>query len=619
MSHSRARLMIVAAALLWSTGGAAVKLSHLSALQIAGGRALFAGIVLWAVLPAARRGFKPAVLLAGAYHAANCVLFVFANQQTTAGNVIFIQNIAPVWVLLLTVVFGQERPRRSEIISVPISLVGVIILAFDDPSPGRLIGNLAALLASVLFALLILSYRRLTFDEGLAAVTAGNFMIAVGCLPFALHGPAPTAVDWGAILFLGVLQQATGHLLFISGMQGATALEGALIILLEPIMSPLWAFWLVDERPGPLFLAGATILIAAQVWRALVDPMGAAPYRARMRFVRAVLVLVILASVAGAGAYAFYLQAVNTPRQPAGAKTVPFPVPKGATLSSLGSKLEQAKLLNDATIWKIYLKLNPGVPSPKAGRHELSASMTIPELIEALAAKPISEDFPLTMVEGWRLRDADAALAEKGLIAPGAYIEAASDPTGYRIPFSAPSESLEGYLLPDTYMVRAGAFDPRKLVQRQLDEFHARFVKPHQAEIQRSGRSLSALVKMASLLEREEHDPKNRPKVAGVLYKRLDARTPLGVDATSRYTIENWNDRRAFLRKLRDRTDPYNTRTKIGLPPTPIGAPSLDALKAALRPKKSPYWYYLHDKQGRIHFAKTAKGHERNRKTYNVY
>ena len=267
MSEVRARLLILSAALLWSTGGAAVKVSSLNALQIAGGRALFAGILLWLLMPSARRGFSRPVLLAGSFHAANCVLFVYANQQTTAGNVIFIQNIAPIWVLLLSARLTGERPSKAELLSVVMSLLGCALLFFDDPSPGRMMGNLAALAASGLFALLILSYRRLTTDEGVAAVTAGNFMIALGCLPFVFNGPRPEPIDWAALMFLGFIQQAAGHLLFIAGMGGVSALEGSLLVLLEPIASPVWAWLVVNERPGPLFAAGAAVVVVAQIWR----------------------------------------------------------------------------------------------------------------------------------------------------------------------------------------------------------------------------------------------------------------------------------------------------------------------------------------------------------------
>ncbi|MEM7675644.1 MAG: DMT family transporter [Myxococcota bacterium] len=266
-----ARIFIILAALLWSTGGAAVKLSTLSTLQSAGARALLAGIVLFVLLPQARRGYRLEVLVAGAFHAANCVLFVYANQQTTAGNVIFIQNIAPVWILLMSTRFTGDRPTRSEIWSVPISLIGCTLLFFDTPELGQLKGNLAALAASVLFALLILSYRRLNTDEGIAAVTAGNFMIAFGCLPWALFGPSPTPGDAMVIAYLGVFQQAFGHLLFIWGMSAVSALEGALLILIEPIASPGWAYLMVGERPGPWFAAGAGIVIAAQAGRILAS------------------------------------------------------------------------------------------------------------------------------------------------------------------------------------------------------------------------------------------------------------------------------------------------------------------------------------------------------------
>jgi UPF0755 protein len=124
---------------------------------------------------------------------------------------------------------------------------------------------------------------------------------------------------------------------------------------------------------------------------------------------------------------------------------------------------------------------------------------------------------------------------------------------------------------------------------------------------------------MASLLEREEPRPELRPQVAGVLYNRLDHSMPLGVDATSRFKLDDWNDRAAFLKMLRDLDDPYNTRQRAGLPPGPIGAPGLASLVAALRPEPTPYWYYLHDRNAVIHFARTLKEHEANRRKYDVW
>lgn len=336
------------------------------------------------------------------------------------------------------------------------------------------------------------------------------------------------------------------------------------------------------------------------------------------RLLRVFGVLGLLGLLAAAGAYGWYHWAAS-PVDPA-AGPVDFRVPKGTAASAVGARLAAAGLLRSELAWKIYFKL-AAPPAPKAGLHRVSAAMDVPALAAALAAQPLAEEIEVTLIEGWRLRDADAALAAKGLTAPGAYLEAANHPERFRVPFALQADSLAGYLLPDTYRVPApdGALAVDRLIQTQIDAFWQRFAEPRADEIAASGRDLHQIVIMASLLEREEPKPEVRPKVAGVLYKRLDSNTPLGVDATSRFTLENWNDRRAFLRQLRDPGDPYNTRLRRGLPPGPIGAPSLASLEAALRPEKSPYWYYLHDKQQNIHFARNAREHEANRRRYDVW
>lgn len=295
-------------------------------------------------------------------------------------------------------------------------------------------------------------------------------------------------------------------------------------------------------------------------------------------------------------------------------------VDKGVSQNQVGAQLVREGFVRQLLAYKLYLRLHPEAPKPKAGRHPLNRAMDLPALIHALSQKPLSEDQPFTLVEGWRLEEADKALAEAGLIEAGAYLKAAQQPAAYTTKFAIQGDDLLGYLLPETYRLPPGKIDPKLLIQRQLDSFYKRFVAPNQAEIEASERSLRELVILASMLEREEPNPKNRPMVAGVLANRLKAGHPLGVDATSRFSLgERWRDRKALLKALRDPDDPFNTRLRPGLPPGPIGAPSLDALMAALRPKKNPYWYYLHDADKKIHFAKTAAGHEANRRKYNVW
>ena len=241
------------------------------------------------------------------------------------------------------------------------------------------------------------------------------------------------------------------------------------------------------------------------------------------------------------------------------------------------------------------------------------------ELAAALEKPPLAEDEPFVVVEGWRIHDVDDALVACGRADAGAYVKAASSRIGYTAPFTLPDGILEGYLYPETYLLPKGRIDPRVLVQKQLDQFAARVFTPLEAEVRGYKRSLHELVTMASMLEREEPTPSNRPLVAGILWKRIDRGFPLGVDATSRYELKAWNDRAAFLVKLRDENDPYNTRKKKGLPPTPIGAPTYSSLEAALRPTPSEFLYYLHDAQKQLHPSRDAAEHEAMRKKYDVY
>jgi UPF0755 protein len=336
------------------------------------------------------------------------------------------------------------------------------------------------------------------------------------------------------------------------------------------------------------------------------------------RMIKILFGLGVLAAAGVGGGWLYFDHQVHSSMRPSDESNLIFEVPKGASMLKIGKKLKAEGLIKDVLIWRLYLKKTP-LQGVKAGRHNVSKSMNIPQLLTALSGVPLSEDVSLTMVEGWRLKDADEWLSAHKWIKPGEYLKACSSLKDFKIPFPIEGQSLEGYLLPETYRVSKGKLDVGKLIQRQIDAFNERFHKPHESEIKESKRSLSDIVIMASMLEREEPKSHIRPMVAGILYKRLDAKTPLGVDATSRYLLEDWSDRRKFLAQLRNPDDPYNTRRKTGLPPTAIGAPGLESLVSALRPKPNPYWYYLHDADQNIRYGRNGAEHEANRKKYNVY
>ena len=308
----------------------------------------------------------------------------------------------------------------------------------------------------------------------------------------------------------------------------------------------------------------------------------------------------------------------GAPADPGDETAYIFEVPRGAIAASLGGPLEDAGVIDDGDAFRTYVRITKEGGCIKAGRFRLRRSMSAGEILETLCGVPLADDVPFTIVEGWRIREIDAALTEKGWIQPGAHAAPAAPPALFTAPYPLPTATLEGYLFPETYMVIPERFTPQGFIQRQLDTLAERFYTPNEAEIKASKRSFSELMIMASMLEREEPTPANRPLVAGILWKRLDNGWNLGVDATSRYTLEEWNDRKAFIQKLFDETDPYNTRLKGGLPPHPIGNPGTVALDAALHPTDSEYWYYLHDSAQVIHPSRNEAEHNAFKAKYNV-
>jgi drug/metabolite transporter, DME family len=262
------RLLILAAAALWSTAGAAIKLCGLSGWQIAGARSLVAGLFLGALIPEARRRPDRAVWLTAVAYALTVVSFAVANKLTTSANAIFIQDTAPLWILVLSPRLLGERPSRAELSSVPVYALGLSLFFMDELAPGQLTGNLVALGSGVAFAVCIMGLRRVR-ERGANALVYGNLLAALLTVPLWSAGPLPTALDLAIVAYLGVFQLGLSYLCFARGVTQTPALEASLLALLEPVLNPIWAFWLVGERPGPWALLGGSIILAATTWRTL--------------------------------------------------------------------------------------------------------------------------------------------------------------------------------------------------------------------------------------------------------------------------------------------------------------------------------------------------------------
>lgn len=179
----------------------------------------------------------------------------------------------------------------------------------------------------------------------------------------------------------------------------------------------------------------------------------------------------------------------------------------------------------------------------------------------------------------------------------------------------------EGFLFPDTYY-----FFRTMSAEQIVNVIKGQFTKEMRAyendfennrtkeSIYGKQRSLKDIITMASLLEREANNAEEAKTISGILWKRMQKNMPLQVDATFLYTIQKGS---SLLTQTDLKTDgPYNTYTRTGLPAGPIGNPGIAMIDAALHPIESPYWYYLHDNQGTIHYAKTYQEHLQNKRKY---
>jgi drug/metabolite transporter, DME family len=275
---------IVLAAILFSTGGAAIKAADFGPWQVASFRSGVAGLTLLLLVPQARRAFSWQTALVGVAYAVTLISFVLANRLTTSANTIYLQSTAPLYLLLFGPWLLQEPVRRRDL-PIIAAVAGGLILVFlgaDHPSataPDPARGNLIALLSGVTYALLICGLRWLGRNQssghrGIAAVILGNLIAFVAALPMSLPLGSHSTTGWGVILYLGIFQIAGAYLLVTRGLREVRALEASLLLLAETALNPLWSWMLLGEVPARLALAGGALIIVATVAQSVRRQVG---------------------------------------------------------------------------------------------------------------------------------------------------------------------------------------------------------------------------------------------------------------------------------------------------------------------------------------------------------
>ena len=267
-THTKALYGLVATACLWSMGGLFIKIVPWHPLAIAGLRSLIACLVLLVLRDKQPFSFSSGVLLGGLANAGTMLFFVSATKLTTAANAILLQYTAPIFVAIFSFWFLRERIRTLDWLTIGVVFCGLCLFFLDKLNTDGMLGNLLAILSGVCFGWQALFLRKYKDAATVDMLVVGNFMTMLVGIPYLLHAPF-TAASLGIVSFLGIFQVGLPYFLYTFSIKHVPAIAAITILMLEPILNPVWVFMFLGERPGFWAAAGSVIVLGAITLRSL--------------------------------------------------------------------------------------------------------------------------------------------------------------------------------------------------------------------------------------------------------------------------------------------------------------------------------------------------------------
>lgn len=264
IDRRKAILFLLIAAVLWSTSGIFLKILNWQPIAVLGARSFFSGLVFLTYLRRIPRRFTRWQWVAAICSVLTQLLYITSIQMTTAANAIFLQYTAPLYILLLGYWFLREKPSRTDWVAMFIIFIGLGLFFGDSLSPGGFIGNVLAIISGVTMAMMTVALR--AQKDG---TPAESFLLAnlLGTLlgGFFVFRQPWTIANWGTVAYLGIFQIGVAFVLYSQAIRVIPALEATLIGMLEPILNPVWVFFFIAERPGPMALVGALVVLVGVV------------------------------------------------------------------------------------------------------------------------------------------------------------------------------------------------------------------------------------------------------------------------------------------------------------------------------------------------------------------
>lgn len=299
-------------------------------------------------------------------------------------------------------------------------------------------------------------------------------------------------------------------------------------------------------------------------------------------------------------------------------------IKSGTSTSEILKLLKENNVIKNENIAKFYIKTH-NVKNLQAGKYEFNNEQTLDEVLKKLeAGNVMDESIVITFLEGKNMRYIASTIAEKTnntandvfkLLQDEQYISSiikkywflTEDIQNKNIYYP-----LEGYLYPDTYSFENGDVKVETIFEKMLDKMDEVLTK-NKDKIQKSKFSIHQILTMASIAELEGNNSENRPKIASVLYNRLEKNMSLGSDVTTYYAIKVDMGERDLYAKEINTYNAYNTRgpnMEGKLPVGPIANSSEQSIEAVLNPAKEDYLYFVADKNGEIYFSSTYEEHQ---------
>lgn len=318
--------------------------------------------------------------------------------------------------------------------------------------------------------------------------------------------------------------------------------------------------------------------------------------------------IIILISIITGIIFAYLLKPISDKES---VKQIEFKIEQGMGAGEISRNLFSSGLIKSEIAFKIFSFLGSKASIFKPGIYNLSSSQSTIEIVDELVSGP--QAISATIIPGMTLKEIDNYLAELNILSNGDLVKYDINSAKSKYTFLEKAKSLEGFLLPDTYMFIAGS-DSASVVDKILDNFQDKVFKL--LKFENNGDVYKKII-IASILEKEVIKYKDKQIVAGIFEKRLINEIPLQVDATVIYAKCAMFSECNITRDDYKINSPYNTYKYKGYPPAPISNPGIESIIAAVNPIKTDYLYYLSDpKTQKTIFSKTFDEHDSNRAKY---